>query len=260
MTYEAGEHRDGACQEWRKQLIAYADESLAPEETASVEQHLRTCKDCAAETLALIQMKRATRAAAAARFAPSAEFRARMEKQVLKTAKPRWRIAWTPALVVTLALALMAISTYGVMRSTERERTVAELLDLHVATMASANPVDVISTDKHTVKPWFQGKLPFTFNLPELGGSAYKLLGGKVVYFRNAPGAQLLYELGKHDISVFIVQDDASVVATNGVTTRSEQGFSVESWREGGLRYTAMSDAGAPDVHALGEMFRNTGR
>jgi anti-sigma factor RsiW len=125
--------------------------------------------------------------------------------------------------------------------------------------MASANPVDVISTDKHTVKPWFQGKLPFTFNLPELGDSPYRLVGGKVIYFRHAPGAQLLYELRKHELSVFIVQDEARV-SLNGVTMRSEQGFSVESWRENGLRYTVMSDAGATDVHALGELLRSAGR
>jgi anti-sigma factor RsiW len=84
------------------------------------------------------------------------------------------------------------------MRNAERNEAMGELPDLHVATTASANPVEVISTGRHTVKPWFQGKLPFTFNLPELQDSTYKLLGDKLVYFEHAPGAQLLYELHKH--------------------------------------------------------------
>ena len=60
-----------------------------------------------------------------------------------------------------------------VRRSQERlaaEHTLSEVADLHVATLASASPVDVVSTDRHTVKPWFQGRIPFTFNLPELAG------------------------------------------------------------------------------------------
>jgi len=129
-----------------------------------------------------------------------------------------------------------------------------ELLDMHVAALASANPVDVVSTDRHTVKPWFQGKLPFTFNLPELQGSQYKLDGGKLVYFRNQPGAQLIYELRKHEMSVFIVQGLSGT--GGGVSQANENGFSVESWNAGGLHYVILSDAGAGDVHALGELLR----
>ena len=124
----------------------------------------------------------------------------------------------------------------------------------------SANPVDVVSTDRHTVKPWFQGKLPFTFNLPELQGSEYKLDGGKLVYFRNQPGAQLIYELRKHELSVFIVQDGGSPATSGGFSAENQNGFSVESWNSAGLHYVILSDAGAADVHALGELVRGAQR
>ena len=81
-----------------------------------------------------------------------------------------------------------------------RQQALAQLLDLHVATTASSNPVDVLSTDRHTVKPWFQGKLPYAFNLPEFQDTPFKLIGGKLVYFRHTAGAQLLVELRKHQI------------------------------------------------------------
>lgn len=65
----------------------------------------------------------------------------------------------------------------------------SEVADLHIATLASANPIDVVSTDRHTVKPWFAGKIPFTFNLPELQNSPFTLLGAKVSYLNQSPGA-----------------------------------------------------------------------
>ena len=118
----------------------------------------------------------------------------------------------------------------------------AELLDLHVATLASANPVDVISTDRHTVKPWFQGKLPFTFNLPELQNSPFKLIGGKVIYFDHNPGAQLLFQLRNHQLSVFILQDRPGMMS-QAVTSAREMAFNAETWSEGGLRYVVIGDA-----------------
>ena len=63
----------------------------------------------------------------------------------------------------------------------------SELVDLHVATLASSNPIDVVSSDRHTVKPWFEGKIPFTFNLPELQNSPFTLVGGRVSYLNQSP-------------------------------------------------------------------------
>jgi anti-sigma factor RsiW len=150
----------------------------------------------------------------------------------------------------------MGISTAVFVQRSAREQTLAQLLDMHVGALASPNPVDVVSSDRHTVKPWFQGKLPFTFNLPELGGSAYSLVGGRLVYFAGRPGAQLIYALKKHELSVFIVQEEGPA----GVADEKQNGFSTESWSAGGLRYVVMSDAGAGDVHALGDLVRTAQR
>jgi anti-sigma factor RsiW len=238
---------------WRDKIDAYADGEIADQEVAAFDEHLRMCRDCAAEALSRMQMKRATRTAAM-RFTAPPELRQRIEQSL---APKRWRFAFlmSPALALAVVLILVAaVSSMVMMRRSARQQAMTELLDMHVAAMASANPVDVVSTDRHTVKPWFQGKLPFTFNLPELQGSQYKLDGGKLVYFRNEPGAQLIYELRKHEISVFIVQELPGTVG--GVSEGNENGFSVESWNSGGLHYVILSDAGAGDVHALGELLR----
>jgi anti-sigma factor RsiW len=249
------------CDLCREKLDAYVDESLSADERAAADGHLRDCSSCATEALARLQMKRATRAAAA-RFSPSPEFRLRIENAIQKKRRPSAMIAWAPWLsAAAVALLLIAVSAALLTRHAEREQALAELLDLHVATMASANPVDVVSTDRHTVKPWFQGKLPFTFNLPELQDSQFKLLGGKLVYFNHSPGAQLLFELRKHQLSVFIMQDQLGGLPLGpGVGETSEKGFSEETWIESGLRYVVVSDASSADVHALGDLLRGAAR
>ncbi len=140
-----------------------------------------------------------------------------------------------------------------------RRATYAELTDLHVTTLASANPVDVISEDRHTVKPWFAGRIPFTFNLPELQNSGFALSGGRVVYLQHSSGAQLLYTLRKHRLSVFIFQDgQAWPGMMNGVS--SELSFHTESWRQDGLRYVIVGDVSDADIHSLAGLFRQAAR
>lgn len=249
------------CEPWRGKLYAYVDSEGSPEELASLEAHLRTCPSCAADALGLMKMKRMTQAAAA-RYSPSPEFRQRIAKNVQANRKPVWKLAWMPQLVAAAAaLALIFASAALWMRHSAREQALAELLDLHVATMASANPVDVISTDRHTVKPWFQGKLPFTFNLPELQNSSFKLVGGRVMYFNHSPGAQLLFELRNHQLSVFVLQDQPNLIPlAMGAAATREMAFNVETWSESGLRYVVIGDASPADIHELSELLRAAGR
>jgi anti-sigma factor RsiW len=249
-----------SCENWRDWLDAYVDEGCTPEQLAGIEDHLQSCPSCTAETLNRLQLKRATRAAAAAHFTPSPEFRLRIEKTLQKSRKPFWRTAWLPACATAVALMLIAVSVVALMRDRTRNQAIAQLVELHVDTLASTNPVDVVSSDRHTVKPWFQGKLPFTFNLPELQDSPFKLLGGKLVYFQNAPCAQLLFEVRKHQISVFILQDQPNPAnLPTAVTPSTFRRFSVETWSEDGLRYVAISDTSPADVHSLADLLRAAG-
>jgi anti-sigma factor RsiW len=246
------------CDLWRDKLDAYVDSACSQEELAGLEAHFRTCSSCAADALSRLQMKRMTQAAAA-RYAPSPEFRLRIQKSIQPKRNPVWRLAWMPGVAVAaVALVLLVVGITAWVRHSAREQALAELVDLHVATLASANPVDVVSTDRHTVKPWFQGKLPFTFNLPELQNSAFKLLGGRVMYFEHSPGAQLLFQIRNHQLSVFILQDQPGKIPfAIGVTTERELAFNVEAWSDAGLRFTVIGDASPADIHALGELMRS---
>jgi len=145
----------------------------------------------------------------------------------------------------------VAVGFYARHEADRRQRVYSELADLHVAALASSAQVDVVSTDRHTVKPWFQGKIPFTFNLPELQGSPFTLLGGRVTYLAQTPGAHLIYQVRKHEVSVFIFQDRGEETASLPSGPVHAQSFTVQNWTQNGLRYFVIGDAGAEDIEAL---------
>jgi anti-sigma factor RsiW len=247
------------CEQWRDKLDAYMDGELDSAETEALAAHLRGCAECANEVLERVQMKRSVHSAGK-RFAPSAELRSRISKSV--AAKPDRKAAWLWIIAVP-ALSVIILSVglnFYVRQGNERRQLVySELADLHVAALASATPVDVVSTDRHTVKPWFQGKIPFTFNLPELQGSEFTLLGGRVTYLAQIPGAHLIYQVRKHEISVFIFQDrgeETGRLPSGLVHTLS---FNAENWSANGLRYFVVGDVGAEDIQALSKLLRDAG-
>jgi anti-sigma factor RsiW len=246
-----------SCEVWRAKLDAYVDGELSPPETSLLAEHLRECSGCAADALERVQFKRSV-AVAGKRFQPSAEFRARMVNSVTsKTRRDRawfWKILVVPAALVLLMS--IGVDFYVGRGKEKRERLYSELADLHVSTLASATPVDVVSTDRHTVKPWFEGKIPFTFNLPELQGTDFELVGGRVAYLAQAPGAELIYRLRKHELSVFIFQDRGGEAATMPSWPVQSRSFNIESWKQNGLRYFAIGDVGDKDIEALTKLLK----
>ena len=243
--------------EWAGKLDRYVDAELSGGELAEVEAHLRGCPACAADALSRLQLKRTTQAVGR-RFSPRPEFRLKIEQSIGPARRPRWAMRWAPALATAAALLLMLIPATVWLEQARSEQALGELADLHVSTLASANPVDVVSTDRHTVKPWFQGKLPFTFNLPDLQNSPFKLVGGRLAYFQQSPGAQLLFQIRQHRISVFIFQDRAGLGRLNsGDWLRRKLAFNSETWTEGGLRYFIVGDAGPSDIHDLTDLFKS---
>jgi len=246
------------CEVWRDKLDLYVDGELAPAEAGELGAHMRSCAACAAGALERVQFKRSL-AAAGSRYQPSAALRGKITRTV--AAKPRrplgwqWRILAVPALLVLIVS--VAVNWYVGRESARRQRVYSELADLHVAALASATPVDVVSTDRHTVKPWFQGKIPFSFNLPELQGTEFTLLGGRVTYLAQTPGAHLIYQVRKHEISVFIFQDrGAETVALASGPTHAVS-FNMENWTQGGLRYFVVGDVSTDEIQALSKLLQD---
>jgi anti-sigma factor RsiW len=246
--------------EWSSKLDRYLDSEFPEAEAVAIEAHLRTCRTCAADALVKLQWKRRTQAAAR-RFVPRPEFRLQIEKSIRATSSPTWFQRWTPALAAAALLLLLLPAAALWQRHTRTEQALGELADLHVSTLASPNPVDVVSSDRHTVKPWFQGKLPFAFNLPELQSSPFQLLGGSLTYFQQSPGAHLLFEIRKHQISVFIFQDRDELTGLNsGQSLTAKLALHSETWTEGGLRYFVLGDAAPADIQALSGLLKSAAR
>jgi anti-sigma factor RsiW len=249
-----------SCETWSEKVDAYVDGELPESETASLGQHLRQCASCAADALERVQLKRAV-ADAGKRYAPSAEFRQKIQQAARKPLRRGniwgWQVVALPALLILIISLLM--SFYVSREKERRQRVYGELADLHVATLASASPVDVVSTDRHTVKPWFEGKIPFSFNLPELQGTEFTLVGGRVAYLRQMPGAQLIYRIRKHEVSVFVFQDRGGEMASWASDPQSQFSFTFASWAKNGLRYFVVGDVSASDVDALSKLLRDAG-
>jgi anti-sigma factor RsiW len=281
-----------ACESWKEKLDTYLDGELPANEMHAFDAHVRGCSSCAADALTRLQMKRAIQAAGK-QFVPSAEFRSRVQQSIapqrtLRSSllssrgsslgpnfRPGWMFAAAVVLVVVMAGALLSnyVHTRSGREQASRDHIYSEVADLHVETLASSSPVDVVSTDRHTVKPWFQGKIPFAFNLPELQNTGFSLLGGRVTYLDQAPGAHLIYDVRKHHISVFIFQERAFVLpslslwssssplpANGGENSVSPKNlpFNLETWSQGGLRYFVIGDASAADIDGLAKLFKAT--
>src|SRR5882762_1496256 len=246
-----------ACDQWQSQLDAYLDGELPAESMRTIDRHLRTCSACAADALARVQLKRAIKTAGM-RFTPSPQFRNRIQKKA-GGARSRWSFGWAVATALAVLMVASLVSTYLGNRTLRQQHLYSELADLHVSTLASANPVDVVSSDRHTVKPWFQGKIPFTFNLPELQNTDFTLLGGRVAYLGQAPGAELIYQIRKHQISVFLFPEDMVGLGARSNITK-ERSFNAETWTQDGLRYVVFGDAAPEDFHNLGTLLKAAAR
>lgn len=249
-----------AHEQWQSQFDAYLDGELNEEAMRALDAHLRTCPNCAADVLARLQFKRAVKTAGA-RFIPSADFRSKVQKKIATKPRRSWSFGWTLA-TATLALLLVAgaITTYIGRQNLHQQQIYSELADLHVATLGSPNPVDVVSSDRHTVKPWFQGKIPFTFNLPDLQNSDFTLIGGRVAYLGQTSGAHLIYQIRKHEISVFMFPETAAESLGNSSRVEQRQTFNVETWTQDGLRYVVFGDAAPEDIQKLSALLKSTAK
>jgi len=244
-----------------ERLNAFVDGELSSAERQGIEQHFAVCHACALRVLSVTQLKSAT-AHASRRFATSPEALARLtahlNSQSLAQAqiKRPTRLFSMPSLrpLVWTALAaavLLTVSVLGWRQLHQSNSLAAELLDQHLATLSSGVSPQVISTDRHTVKPWFQGRLPFSFNLPDTSAlpEGIALKGANLTYLDGQPAALLLFTIHKHEVSVFLTQRAASSRPTALSTTRA--GFTIQTAASPDLRIVAVSDVNPVELNNL---------
>jgi len=239
-------------------LNALADGELSADQLVNANEHLACCPQCTSAALFQTMLKSAT-ARAGHRFAPPPQLGQRLARLIRQESAPSkatalraapqpvrllgfagWATAFALLLVFGSILAFERNSHRTAIASSEYAGLVTEVCDQHVATLAANLPPQVLSSDRHTVKPWFQGKIPFSFNLPENLPSDTRLEGANLTYVRNQPAALLLYSIGKHRVSVFVRQRTAAGLTTGLLTEHA--GFHVAGFSTGDLDVVAVSD------------------
>jgi len=167
-----------------------------------------------------------------------------------------WATAAAILLVISSGLILMLQGRRGEERAAlEYQAQVSEVSDLHIATLAAGLGPQVVSSDRHTVKPWFQGKLPFSFNLPDNLPADTKLDGADLTYLHNQPVAQLLYTIGRHRVSVFLTERRSGEPMDGKQSEHS--GFKVTSVGVGDLDIVAVSDVDQARLVELVSLIRS---
>lgn len=160
------------------------------------------------------------------------------------------RASFAASLVAALVLGWIANSLLHSARGTtdSSSEMVASLVDMHVRSLMADHLTDVRSSDQHTVKPWFAGKIDFAPRVPDLASVGFSLLGGRVEYVAGHTAAALVYGRRGHVVNLFIWPTTAPDEA---VSTATHNGYSLVHWAEHGLSYWAVSDAAAAELQAF---------
>jgi anti-sigma factor RsiW len=236
-------------------INSFIDGELPASEQQNAQQHLNNCHQCALRVLSATQLKAAT-ASAGHRFTPTSEALARMTAQ-LRSQQPQAKkvapiyLIRTAVWAALAACILLAVSFLGWRQLHQTNTLGGELLDQHLATLASGATPQVISTDRHTVKPWFQGRLPFSFNLPDAVALPpdSTLKGANLAYFNGQPAALLLFTIHKHQVSIFVTQRANGPILTALPSSRS--GFTIASATTRELCILAVSDVNPAELDLL---------
>ena len=239
------------CIEIRHQLDAYVDRELDAGSTNAFSEHLRDCPDCRRRLAAREALSQLIRSA------PIYRTPERLRRQVLARAS-RARLIRRVAMLATAALLVLSFGAGMALFRSEairRDAVITEVVDSHVRSLMADHLYDVESSDQHTVKPWFLGKLDFSPPVIDLTGSGFPLLGGRLDYLQGRPVAALVYQRNKHTINVLVYPDDAQ--RRDGTEAFVIRGFHVRRWRTGGMSFWAVSDLNDDElsqfVHALQE-------
>ena len=251
------------CEDARRLIGAYSDGELDLVRSLEVEEHLRGCDSCASARENLRVLKQA---------AHSVYFRAPegLRESVLATVQasdsipPNVVVRRAPRFWITTGLALAAGVLLGFfagqirVRDASEQTLLAALTDSHVRSLIGTHLTDVISSDQHTVRPWFEGKLDFAPPVPDLSGQGFPLVGGRVEYIDGRAVAALVYERRKHFINLFVWPAPADSQEVKG--EKPQRGYNIVRWRSAGMNYSAVSEIAEDDLQTFAAAFSETVR
>jgi anti-sigma factor RsiW len=238
-------------------LHGYFDGELDLVTSVDIERHLEECSGCAAR-LAREQALRARLSASALRFSAPAHLRERIAASLnagvaAKTSAPNRAPRWLPWIAATAAALVALVSLAFVARRPSAEALLArQVRDGHVRSLLAEHLADVASSDQHTVKPWFAGKVSFSPWVGDLSVEGFPLVGGRLDYLDNHSAAALVFKRREHIINLFIWPVDE--IRHEPPRLVRENGYQIVHWQKSGTAYWAVSDLNAAELQQFAEL------
>jgi len=250
------------CEEACGLLDGYLDDELDAEGVEALEAHLAGCAACSKQHAQALGLRSLIRQHAPRYAAPE-----QMRRNILasvRAARPTGQLrGWVPAGwlqfggAIAAAVLLASLVTYFSVVPSSTDAIVDEVVATHVRSLTTSHLTDVQSSDRHTVRPWFNGKLDFSPPVVDLEGHGFPLVGGRLDYLGGRPVAALLYRRRQHWISVLIWPD--SHPTPSAPRSYSRRGYDITQWSADGLTYFVVSDIVPKEQDELVALLRSAG-
>jgi anti-sigma factor RsiW len=233
------------CQQAKPLIEPYADGELDAAGIVELEKHIHDCPTCALAWRNAQTLKKSVKQDSLFFTAPP-DLRRRIKAELrsqIETA-PRWNFwnwNWLTTATTSVATACLALLlTVTLTRPSAEQRLTQEIISSNIRSLMADHMLDVVSTDQHTVKPWFNGKLDFSPPVRDLVAQEFPLIGGRLDYISGRSVAALVFHRNKHVINLFIwpVNEKDS----NPAASASLQGYDVIHWTNAGMTFWAVSD------------------
>ena len=248
------------CASSRHLLELHLDGELSASESAEIEEHIENCASCDVlyrrlEQLQIDIRKQITRHTAPAQLQRSIQAALR-KAAATESQPPRMRWNWMAVAASLLLFASLALNIAALRSrdSAARNTLAQEVLSSHLRSLMGTHLLDVPSSDQHTVKPWFNGKLSFSPDVRDFSSQGFRLVGGRVEYIGERPVAALVYQRRQHLVNLFIWPSPSA--SQSGYSELKRSGYNLVSWTKDGMTCWAVSDLQTGELEQFAELYK----